>query len=326
MANHSFTIFAFTLILSLPIEFSTRAQSKEVLVGTATVSGRVTIKGEPAAGITVFLQPRRTMEPGYTGSIPSAKTDGDGQFRITGVPAGGYFANTQVPGFIMPGEPPAPIMRMQGKSINIADGENIEKIEIELIKGSVITGRVIGANGRPLVEERVELLKLDQSGNPQIYNLGPWEMMLTTDDRGVYRIFGLPGGRYLVSAGSADGIRMGGGAQYQKTYHPNVVEQSQAKVVEVGEGEEVTGVDINAGDAMKTYSIFGRAVSAGNGQPVSGASIRIGTLSSEVSSEGAPGGSGVRTNSKGEFQFSDVPPGKYAAFTAVEPGADRSIN
>jgi hypothetical protein len=72
--------------------------------------------------------------------------------------------------------------------------------------------------------------------------------MLTTDDRGVYRIFGLPKSRYLLSAG---GYSKGEVGYFQKTYHPNVTDQSQAKVVEVGEGEEITGVNINVAETKK---------------------------------------------------------------------------
>ncbi len=327
MSKHWLTILALALICTLLIDFTTRTQSKDAKAGTATVSGRVTVKGEPAQGITVTLQPQRMTGPPNPEDIPSAKTDENGNFSITGVAAGRYFTVPQAPGFIIPGGVSG--MMPQGRTLHVADGENIEKIEIELRRGSVITGRVIGSNGRPLVEERVELLKLDNNGKPQQLFLGPMQQMQTTDDRGVYRIYGLPEGRYIVSVGYSQGqggVRMGAGAHYHKTYHPDVTDQSQAKVVEVGEGDEVTGVDINVGEAKKTYSVFGRVVSAESGHPVAGAAISLSTLYSDGNRIAGGGHTGVRSNSMGEFQISNVVPGKYAAFTTVEFGFDRGIN
>ena len=316
MSNHWFSILALILTCCALKDFTALAQSKETKAGTATVSGRVTIQGEPAQGITVVLQPQQ-REYGNTGAMPSAKTDGNGQFRITGLTAGRYFAIPQAPGYITPGEM-YPNM-MQGKTLIVAEGDNIEKLEIELIRGSVITGRVTGSNGRPLVEERVELTKLESNNTSRPVQSGYMQMNQTTDDRGIYRIYGLPAGRYLVSVGFAQGGRImgGGGSLYQKTYHPDVTDQSQAKAVEVGEGDEVTGVDISVGEAKKTYSIFGRVINAENGRPVVGASIGLGTLSPEGTRLAGWGGYGVRSNMNGEFQISNVASGRYAAFTAT---------
>jgi hypothetical protein len=324
MSNHWLTTLTLSLVCALPIEFTILAQSKEIKAGTATVSGRVTIKGEPAQGITVYLQ-QQMMELGNTGTIvPSAKTDGNGHFRIAGVRGGRYSANTQAPGFIMPGEKNAGMM-FPGKSLLIADGESIEDIEIELVRGSVITGRVTDSNSRPLVEEPVELTKLDNTGNPQRFFPGAPQMMLTTDDRGVYRIFDLPQGRYILSAGNAGSVRAGGGARHQKTYYPDVTDQSQAKVVEVGEGEEVTGIDINVGEAKKTFSISGRVINAENGQPVAGVSITIGYMSPEGGRITRWGNTGGRSNLKGEFQLMATP-GKYSLSVGGNFGYGEVVN
>src|SRR5262245_20028086 len=312
MSNHWLKILALILTPIVLIDFSASAQSKDTKIGTATVSGRVTIKGEPANGIAVFLLPQQGIQSENSPTLPNAKTDANGNFRITNVMPGRYITNPHVPGYIIPG---APYGFWQGKTINVAEGENIEKIEIALIRGSIITGRVTDANGRPVVDAWMGLIKLDNSGKPQQVNLAP-DQLIPTDDRGIYRIFSLQEGRYLVSIGSSQsGVKMGGGAQYQKTFHPDVTDQSQAKVVEVDEGEEVIGVDIKVLSVIKTYSIFGRVVNAENGQPVAGASINIGRFSTDGNGTSSSGPYGIRSNSAGEFQLSNVAPGKYAVFT-----------
>jgi Carboxypeptidase regulatory-like domain len=101
MPNHWFTILALTLICSLPFKFTKEARAIGAKQGAATVSGRVTIKGEPAKGVKVFLQPQQTMESGNNGTTPSAKTNENGYFRITGLPAGRYVPISLTPGYIM---------------------------------------------------------------------------------------------------------------------------------------------------------------------------------------------------------------------------------
>src|SRR5215510_14659555 len=313
MSNHWYTILALTFICSLPLQFTSQAQQKDAKVGTATVSGRVTIKGEPAQGVSVFL------DSTDSDTIPSAKTDENGYFRINGLPAGRYVPISLTPGYVMPGGRSEYTM-VRGTAFQIGEGDAVEKIDIELIPGGVITGRVTGINGRPLVDELVELWGLDKNGTMRQFTTGLLRKMLTTDDRGIYRVFGLPEGRYILSAG---GYSMGEDGFVQKTYHPNVTDKSQAKVVELGEGEEVTGVDIDVAEVKKTYSIFGRVVNTDNGQPVTGATISLGFLSqNDLNIDKDVGFFFGHSNSKGEFLLSNVPPGKFVVSMGVGPESD----
>src|SRR5215471_6969749 len=101
MPSHWFAILALTLICSLPFEFTIEIQATGAMQGTATVSGLVTIKGKPAKGVAVFLQPQRRMESGTDETTPSAKTSENGYFRITGLKAGRYVPISLTPGYIM---------------------------------------------------------------------------------------------------------------------------------------------------------------------------------------------------------------------------------
>jgi hypothetical protein len=290
--------------------------------GAAAVSGRVTIKGEPAKGVKVFLQPQQTMESGNNGTTPSAKTNENGYFRITGLPAGRYVPISLTPGYIMSKGGTGYTMA-RGAAFDLAEGEVIENLDIELIPGGVITGRVTDSNGRPLVEEQVQLWWFDRNGTQYEQSTRLLRKMMTTDDRGVYRIFGLAEGRYILGAG---GYSKGEDGYIPKTYHPDVTDKSQAKVVEVGAGEEVTGIDINVAEVEKTYSIFGRVVNADDGKPVDGAKIELGLLSPDGNDIGREGFSNGHSNTKGAFQLSNVPPGKYVAYAAVDPEPDNAFN
>src|SRR5262245_25080086 len=188
MPNHWFAILALTLICSLPFKFTKEARAIDVKQGAATVSGRVTIKGKPAKGVTVFLQPQQTTESENDGTTPSAKTNENGYFRITGLPAGCYAPISLTPGYIMT-KGLTDYTMARGAVFHIAEGEVIENFDIELIQGGVITGRVTDSNGRPLVEEQVQMWWFDNDGTQYEQNTRLIEKMLTTDDRGVYRIF-----------------------------------------------------------------------------------------------------------------------------------------
>src|SRR5262245_13539927 len=188
MSSHWFAILALTLIFSLPFKFTKEANAISGMQGTASVSGRVTIKGEPAKGVTIYLQPQQTMESENDGTTPSAKTNENGYFRITGLPAGSYVPISLTPGYIMSKGGTDYTMAL-GAVFHIAEGEVIESFDMELIPGGVITGRVTDSDGRPLVEEQVRLWWFDKDGTQYEQSTRLIEKMLTTDDRGVYRIF-----------------------------------------------------------------------------------------------------------------------------------------
>ncbi|MBO0857557.1 MAG: carboxypeptidase regulatory-like domain-containing protein [Chloracidobacterium sp.] len=315
-------------ILSLPFAFHTvwavQAQAGDAKAGTATVSGRVTLKGESARGVVVLLQSEEAIRAGDRSPGLRMRTDENGRFRFAGLKAARYTLIAFAPGFVTPSEN---TFGSRAKSIDIADGENVENQDIALKRGAVITGRVTDASGKPLVDQRVELTRLDDRGQPtRVIAAGFSPYANSTDDRGIYRIYGLQAGRYLVGAGFAP--REGSmtltinRAYYQLTYHPDTTEQSKAKVIDVGEGFEATGVDIKMAEAKKTYDVFGRVENADTGQPIAGVRMSFGTLTDGGKRIGGTGSFGNQSDSQGEFHIPGVLPGKYAVFAASEQDSD----
>jgi hypothetical protein len=322
MFKPNFKAMVHGLFCCLLFIYPSFAQSKVIKEGTATVSGRVTLKGEPMSGVMVSLaRVDGIRTPSDIDSMPRAKTDGNGQFRITGVPSGRYSISANAPAFVTSDNP---MYGRGGRALIINESENIENIDLELKRGGVITGRVTDSNGSPIVEERLEVKKIDKNGNRQPFYFTYTEMYVT-DDRGVYRIYGLPEGRYLIAVGysPADGgPRTPYDRSYPKTYHPDVTSQTEAKPIEVSEGSETTGVDITVGNPGKTYAIRGRIVNADTGQPVVGAQIMAGALSPNGRGVSMWGGYGDRSNQKGEFILQGILPGKYAVAVRWEEGGD----
>src|SRR5262249_23545541 len=231
MLKQWFTLGILVSLFSLRLEVSIQAQPRETKPETATVSGLVTLKGEPARGVTVLLQGQYSN---MTNS-PRAKSDENGRFRITGVAAGMYSITALAPGYVSLGDGD---MGREGQTLNVAEGEKIENINIDIRRGGAIAGSVTDSRGRPVIEEMVNLALLDKNGKPQGNPYSPLKReMYLTDDRGAYRIFGLPEGRYLVSVGQEQ--RLGlvristGSVFYPRAYYTGVTGESEAKAVEV---------------------------------------------------------------------------------------------
>ena len=84
-----------------------------------------------------------------------------------------------------------------GTPIQLAEGQKLEKANITLPKGSVVTGVVIDENGEPSPGTAVRVMRyVMRTGERTLQSAGQDQ----TDDRGIYRIYGLQPGEYIVSA------------------------------------------------------------------------------------------------------------------------------
>ncbi len=159
-----------------------------------------------------------------------------------------------------------------GKTLVLAPGEEADDVDIKLVQGGVITGRVTDADGKPVIEERINLQMVDQAGNVNNQaNIPMWNYQMSqTDDRGIYRIYGLSAGRYRVSVGSTEGGFMAARNRtyYAVTFYGNTSDAAKASVVELQDGTEATNIDIRVGRAANTFVASGRIVDAENGQPI----------------------------------------------------------
>lgn len=284
----------------------------------ASVSGRVTNGEKGMPGIEVMLTP-----PDPTSRIKAAAratSDAEGRFRMTGVPPGRYQLMAVAPAYVvsdMTGWPP-------GRTVNLSPGDAVEDFNFTLTRGGVITGRVTDSEGKPVIGEQVRVASADESKGQSGFGGGPGK---TTDDRGIYRIYGLAAGRYRVSVGqdrNSGMIRMGGPRRfYRLTFHPDTTEREKAKVVEVSEGGETEDVDISVAKASRTFKVEGRFVSAETGRPVLDIQFGFGTVNAETKRIGGFGFTGQKSNARGEFQVEELAPGRYAVFGI---GGDQEVD
>lgn len=213
-----------------------------------------------------------------------------------------------------------------GKTVNLTEGETAENMDFSLIRGDVVTGKLTDEDGRLLIEESVIAHKLDQNGK-RPPNTGPNFSSWQTDDRGVFRIYGLEPGRYIVSAGASaeDGSVCVGrsGGYYRRTFHPEATEEENAKIIEVKSGEEKENVDIKLARAAKGYVATGRVIDGDTGKPIAGMMIGYGIVKERGSSFGMGNSA---TNSQGEFRLEGLTPNTYTAYAMMMGGESENYS
>jgi 5-hydroxyisourate hydrolase-like protein (transthyretin family) len=173
----------------------------------------------------------------------------------------------------------------------------------------VITGRITGADGQPLIEEAVNVSRMDQQ-----VELSP--VRVTTDDRGIYRAFGLRRGKYRVSVGKTERVLPGQKQRiYRQTYYPSVTEPEKATLLDVSEASEIRDIDIATGPPVSTFKATGRIIESETGKPMRDVLLSVARIEGNMSfsSVGATG-----SDQHGEFRVENLIPGKYQLFPFSE--------
>jgi protocatechuate 3,4-dioxygenase beta subunit len=252
-------------------------------------------------GSTPFVEP-----------FQKGTTDQDGNYRITNVAPGTYDVVPSAPAYVVTDGNAG-----RGKNVVVGEDEEVEGINFSLVRGGVITGKVTDADGRPVIQQQVFLYRAGdflQQQAQQLRQVYPANSGLT-DDRGIYRFFGLVAGQYKVAAGRGEGITAGtfGGGRfmYKQVFHPDKPDVAQAPIIEVREGSEAGNIDIALGRAMQTFSASGRVIYSETQLPVP--NIRFGLQRySGQRYEGVE--SFASSNGQGDFFIEGLAPGKYGVF------------
>ncbi|HVF43897.1 MAG TPA: hypothetical protein VM936_12830, partial [Pyrinomonadaceae bacterium] len=237
-------------------------------------------------------------------------------YKLTNVPPGRYHLTAVSPGYIF-AEGGASEWQ-QGKVVNVAAGDELKNLDFTLVRGGVVTGRVTDSDGKPAVEEVVTLLLADARAREE-KRVRPFTA--ATDDRGVYRAWGVTPGRYVVYSGrSREDIfqrgMYGAGAFYPQTFYPSVSEESQARVVVVTAGGEEDEVDITLAKLTKTHTAKGRVVDE-EGRAVRGVDVSIGSMTAGGQRFSGNMIAGGKTDERGEFTVRGLVPGDWGVWASA---------
>jgi len=109
-----------------------------------------------------------------------------GKFIIRGVPPGKYELTVTRPGYVQ-----------SDQSLALVDDPRLRNVIVALNPTGAISGRIFDEFGEPVIGAEVRAMKSFYQRGGRI--LVPMQSAVT-DDRGEYRLFWLPPGRYFVSA------------------------------------------------------------------------------------------------------------------------------
>jgi hypothetical protein len=217
-----------------------------------SITGRVMGEDGPLPYAAVTVSPVGNRARGNASRNVTA--DDEGNFKIDGLRPIAWRVTATAPGYVSDAS-----LDGDTKSSYHRTGDSVT---IQMVKGGVITGRVLNSLGEPLIAVRVNAqIVRDAQGNavPGGSPAGDFQ----TDDRGIYRIFGLRAGTYIVVAGSSSGfqnprpgIRSGPYDGDVPVYHPSSTRDAAAEVT-VNYGVETGGIDIQY-RSEKGHAISGR--------------------------------------------------------------------
>jgi hypothetical protein len=161
-------------------------------IATGAISGVVTdgSSNEPVAGAVVQLIPARAARQ---------VTDARGRFVFLDLPAGEYRVQASATGYLDGGYgrevgPADPL-----RTVRIARDEWLPNLRVKIWRPSSISGVVRDEAGEPIVGVFVRLITRFRLQGIDRLAAGP---LTVTDDKGAYRIYGLPAGRYVVQVPS----------------------------------------------------------------------------------------------------------------------------
>jgi hypothetical protein len=201
---------------------------------TGVITGRVVAEdGGGLANVNVSLYPAYAGQRNPVSHL-STTTDEDGNFKFTGVSPRAYSIYVQeARGYVNRFIPFS-----ERSYYRIGD-----HAVITVIRGGVITGRVTTAEGEPMIGAQVSVtMTRDAEGNSLRRRYFSRSRM--TDDRGIYRLYGLPTGTYVVAVRSNLSIQQISPYDGETPiYHPSSNRDTTAEV-EVVSGGEAAGIDI----------------------------------------------------------------------------------
>ncbi len=289
----------------------------------AVITGRVFAEdgGSPLAKATLSLRSK--------GSTPldrprTIRTNGSGEYTFRDLEPGQYVLSVTRKGYIPRnyGQKGNYSFRRDntGTALTVAPGQALEDIDFHLIRGGVVEGRVVDQDNEP-VERVTVMVKGYRSlaGEGRLLPFGRDE----TDDRGQFRIFGIPPGNYYLSVSPRPFIRDPRREirSFAPTYYPGVLRIEEAARIEVTAGGEIGGFNITVMEAI-SYSVSGRVLTP-EGKPAH--SVWIMSMQESGKDLASMMGQNTNTDLQGEFKVPGLLPGRHRLYARAGGGEDAQM-
>jgi hypothetical protein len=264
-----------------------------------------------------------------------AKTNASGEFEITNVRAGSYFVMVDVIGVLTP----ISFVNLQETNRErynfdeirkyftevVVDGENSVSIKVRARRGGAISGKVTYSDGDPAIGVRLIITRnIDGKMARFITNLDPAMLFgIRTDDRGMFRIAGLPPGEYKLAA--AESVDHGDGKATPEylpfpsltetsllvTYYPGTTKLEDAAVLQVNAGQEHNEINISLAERA-LGKISGTVVAKRDRKPLAPARLNLRPKDDKApASPLGESGTTINSDENGQFEFKEIPDGVY---------------
>jgi hypothetical protein len=297
----------------------------------ASVESLVSYAREKEAQLLGLPQP---SGPRISVTQTNVSTDRDGRFSFRNLAPGRYLIRAEREGYFGApagsGNPGILFTTAANRVLTLLAGQQDPPIAMVLFRGITVSGTVRDPNGLPISGLQVDAFQTAyHNGREMLESVTATDIfnLKRTDDRGQYRLYGLPPGKYRIAATPKRITSPGTPTTYARTFYPNVADARTAQIVELAEGSEVGGIDIVIRpDAVGRVS--GQVVSSiapRNGQ--NGPASTLYLISAEPTTlTGASGNSVTSSNpSTGKFEIKGILPGEYEIVASAPDAEGRTV-
>jgi len=307
-----------SLLLGLSITALAQTSAKQGPTATGSVSGEVSCAdtNAPARFAVVTLEPvpaaksdsekTEKKDKHESGVNATATTDLAGRFELDKVPVGRYYVLGGLEGYLNPLDRFDPdqlkviteeTQKELARLLPVVDIEpgQAAAVTLRLERAAEVNGTILYDDGSPAVGLQIRLLRKDKDGKllplktEPIEGLGIFGSNPKTDDRGHFRVIGMPAAEYAVKATlPSEEVSIGGllgssgisvstrGEQGGElsVFSGSVFRQKDAKTTKVGDGEQVSGLDITI-PLAGLHTVRGVVTAKRDGHPLSLANVEL---------------------------------------------------
>jgi hypothetical protein len=209
---------------------------------TSTIEGTVLEKGTelPLQGVKVALygESLPTFQSGAVATLGEGLTDAQGRFTVAARP-GRYRVVPEKEGYVFAHPVALQYSREPGTWVNVSGQQKVQDLRLQVQREAVISGRVVDSTGNVFPGNSggasLQVYRYDEFGNRSLagvpgvsYPNAAWSFV-RGNDRGEFRLYGLPPGDYYVNVS-------GGGSG---GFAPAMTDEARAAPIHIEAGEEV---------------------------------------------------------------------------------------
>ncbi|MBV9885464.1 MAG: carboxypeptidase regulatory-like domain-containing protein, partial [Acidobacteria bacterium] len=257
------------------------------------------------------------------------RSEAGGHFQFRGIIPGQYRLRVARNGYVNQ-EYGQRSVTGPGATLTLRGGQEMKDLLFRLIPSATIAGRIEDEDGEPIAWAHVTALRSAYSDGKRTFTSVATN---PTNDLGEYRLFGLPPGRYFISAtyrpgavhGDGDSDYDYGGAEslkenYVLTYYPGTFDSTNAQSVTVKSGEEIPSMNFMMRPTA-VYRVKGRVINmVPDPKRVEHPVVFLTPRGGGIQSNYITFGESNRVKKDGTFDLAGVVPGSYTLQASIYNG------